>query len=100
MNKFEIRKISKNKNIDDYEIFIDGEIISQILMKQKSVQLPENVEPFDDLCLAWTKGLDFWGDVRFVWNRLGEHISAEFKKYINDELLRSNVAMCGVVPMN
>ncbi len=71
MNKFEIRKMSNDKKVDDYEIFIDGEILSQVLTKQKSVQLPENVEPFDDLCLAWTKGLDFWGDVRFVWNLIG-----------------------------
>lgn len=34
-----------------------------------------------------------------VWNRLGEYISVEFKEYINNDLLRTNVAMCGVLPM-
>ncbi len=34
------------------------------------VSLPQNVEPFDDLCPAWTKCLDNFGDVRFVWQLL------------------------------
>ena len=69
MNKFEIRKLSSDKTMDDYDVFIDGKVFSQILNEQKKVSLPENnLETFDDLCFAWSKGLDFWGDVRFVWN--------------------------------
>lgn len=69
MNKFEIRKMSSDKNIDDYDIFIDGKVFYQILNERKYVSLSENnLETFDNLCFAWTKGLDFWGDVRFVWN--------------------------------
>ena len=60
MNKFEIRKMSSDKNIDDYDIFIDGKVFYQILNERKCVSLPENnLETFDDLCFAWTKGLDF-----------------------------------------
>lgn len=35
-------------------------------------------------------------DDKAVWNRFGENISDEFKAYINDDLLKNNIAMCGV----
>lgn len=35
-------------------------------------------------------------DDETVWNRFGKNISNEFKLYINDNLIKSNIAMCGV----
>jgi len=62
-----MKKVQKSDNWADYEWFIDGVRLSQYLHDNKNVELPNNVEPFDDLCPAWTKGLDWFGDVRFVW---------------------------------
>lgn len=35
-------------------------------------------------------------DDETVWIRFGKNISNEFKLYINDNLIKSNIAMCGV----
>lgn len=35
-------------------------------------------------------------DDETVWNRFGKNISNEFKVYINDDLIKNNIAMCGV----
>ncbi|MCR5101214.1 MAG: hypothetical protein K6B41_07645, partial [Butyrivibrio sp.] len=37
------------------------------LNERKKVELPKIVTPFNDLCPAWTKELDYPGDVRFIW---------------------------------
>lgn len=70
MNQIEIKKIHKSKNWIDFEWFIDGMRLSKYMAENKTITLPDNVEPFDTLCPAWTKGLDFYGDVRFVWDLL------------------------------
>jgi hypothetical protein len=68
LNHIELKRIQKNKNWVDFEWFIDGKKLCEHLDDRKSVELPKNVAPFDDLCPAWTKELDFRGDVRFVWH--------------------------------
>lgn len=35
-------------------------------------------------------------DDETVWNRFGKNISNEFKVYINGDLIKNNIAMCGV----
>lgn len=70
MNQIEIKKIQKCKNWIDFNWIIDSIRLSQHLSEKKEAILPQIVEPFDDLCPAWTKGLDFFGDVRFVWKLL------------------------------
>ncbi len=35
-------------------------------------------------------------DDETVWSRFGKNISNEFKLYINENLIKSNIAMCGV----
>lgn len=35
-------------------------------------------------------------DDETVWIRFGKNISNEFKLYINDNLIKNNIAMCGV----
>lgn len=70
MNHIEMKKVSKTDNWNDYEWFIDGIRLSQYISENKCVELSDNVEPFDDLCPAWTKQLDSFGDVRFVWKLL------------------------------
>jgi len=70
MNHIEMKKVKKSENWSDYEWFIDGMRLSWYLHDNKVTELPDNVEPFDDLCPAWTKKLDCFGDVRFVWNLL------------------------------
>lgn len=68
MNNIEIKKIHKGGNWYDFEWFIDGIRLSKYLINKKNVELPYKVEPFDDLCPAWTKELDYAGDVKFVWH--------------------------------
>jgi len=68
MNRIEIKRINKTDNWKDFEWFIDGIRFSEHLKQEKRCELPENVEPFDDLCPAWTRELDFAGDVKFVWH--------------------------------
>ena len=34
-----------------------------------------------------------------VWNRFGKYITNDFKEYINKDLIRSNIAMCHVAPI-
>lgn len=70
MSHIEKRKIQKNANWFDFEWFIDGNSFSEILKEKKSVDLPKGIAPFNDLCPAWTKKLNYYGDVRFVWNLL------------------------------
>lgn len=55
MNQLEMKKVQKSTDWTEYEWFIDGVRLSQYLHDNKSVELPEHVEPFDDLCPAWTK---------------------------------------------
>ena len=75
MNHIEIRKVHKGGNWYDFEWFIDGIRLSQYLMEQKNVELPQKVEPFDDLCPAWTKesysdkDWEKYGDTLF-WKKL------------------------------
>ena len=68
MNHIELKRIQKNKNWVDFEWFIDGKKLCEHLDDRKSVELPKNVTPFDALCPAWTKALNYPGDVRFVWH--------------------------------
>lgn len=72
MNKIEMKTVQKSEYWTDYEWFIDGVRLSNYLHENKELELPPNVEPFDDLCPAWTKRLDHFGDVRFVWKLLEE----------------------------
>ena len=67
MNGITIQRIYKNDNWTEFEWFIDGVCLSEHLKQNKMNELPENIEPFDDLCPAWTKGLNYFGDVRFTW---------------------------------
>ncbi len=67
MNHIELKRIQKNKNWNDFEWFIDGKKLCEYLNERKNVDLPKIVTPFNDLCPAWTKELDYLGDVRFVW---------------------------------
>ena len=39
-------------------------------------------------------------DDETVWNRFGKNISNEFKAYINDDLLKNNIAMWGVATLD
>lgn len=39
-------------------------------------------------------------DDETVWNRFGKNISDEFKKYINDDLLKCNILMRGVAKLD
>ena len=55
MNNIEIRKVHKVGNWYDFEWFIDGIRLSKYLIDRKNIELPHKVEPFDDLCPAWTK---------------------------------------------
>lgn len=71
MNNIEIRKVHKVGNWYDFEWFIDGIRLSKYLIDRKNIELPHKVEPFDDLCPAWTKELDYAGDVKFVWHLIG-----------------------------
>lgn len=68
MNTISVKVISKRDdwNWKDIEWFIDDIRLSMHLADKKTMQLPEIVEPFDDLCPAWTKDLDYAGDVKFV----------------------------------
>lgn len=75
MNHIEIRRIHKDGNWHDFEWFIDGIRFSQYLNDRKAVELPKNVEPFEDLCPAWTKELDYMGDVRFVWHLIDQEVA-------------------------
>lgn len=70
MNRITIQKICKSVNWTDFEWFIDGIRLSEHLKQNKMKVLPANTEPFDDLCPAWTKGLNYFGDVRFTWELL------------------------------
>ena len=38
-------------------------------------------------------------DDKEVWNEFGEYISDDFKEYINKDLIRNNIAMGGVLPI-
>ena len=44
--------------------------MSEHLKQNKIKELPANTEPFGDLCPAWTKSLNYFGDVRFTWELL------------------------------
>lgn len=69
LNHIELKKIQKNKNWNDFEWFIDGKKLFEYLNEKQVIELPEIVDHhFDGLCPAWTKGLDYLGDVRFVWS--------------------------------
>lgn len=39
-------------------------------------------------------------DDETVWNRFGKNISNEFKTYLNDDLLKSNIAMYGAAKLD
>ena len=39
-------------------------------------------------------------DDETVWKRFGKNISNEFKAYINDDLLKGNILMCGVAKLD
>lgn len=70
MNELNIRKAQKTLNWIDSECYIDGVGLRQYLHDNGTSKLPEDMRSFDGLSLAWTKQLDFWGDVRFVWKLL------------------------------
>ena len=70
MNRIVMQKVRKNDNWTDFEWFIDDVRLSEYLKQRKVKELPANTEPFDNLCPAWTKGLDYFGDVRFTWELL------------------------------
>lgn len=67
MNRIAIQKICKADNWIDFEWFIDGVRLSEHLKQNKNKELPANTELFDDLCPAWSKGLNYFGEVRFTW---------------------------------
>ena len=81
VNHIEMNQIYKTDTWNDYEWFIDGKRLSEHLRENKYVKLPDNVEPFDNLCPAWTKQLECFGDVRFVWNLL-QHDKSVLPIYI------------------
>lgn len=76
MNKIAIQKVCKNDNWTDFEWFIDGVRLSEHLKQNKIKELPAKTETFDDLCPAWTKSLDYFGDVRF-WEEIYMRIFVE-----------------------
>ncbi len=39
-------------------------------------------------------------DDETVWNRFGKNISKEFKIYLNEDLIKNNIAMCGVAKLD
>lgn len=43
--------------------------------------------------------LERLSDDETVWRRFGQHISEDFKEYINRELLKKNCMMWGVAPL-
>ncbi len=69
LSHIELNRIQKNKNWNEFEWFIDGKKLCEYLNEKQVVELPEIVNhKFNDLCPAWTKELDYLGDVRFVWS--------------------------------
>ena len=50
---------------------------------------------------VWIRGrlLERLSDEDTVWQRIGKHVSSEFKCYVNQELLTTNLMMCGVKPL-
>lgn len=68
MNQIEVQQVNKNENWTEFEWFIDGIKLSQYLDKNKC----PNVESFNELCPAWIKSLDFYGDVRFIWKLINQ----------------------------
>lgn len=71
MNTIDIRIINKDSNWKELEWFIDDIRLSEHLCNKKIIELSEKEESFDDLCPAWTKELDYSGDVKFVWYLIG-----------------------------
>lgn len=71
MNSISVNVIKKTENWNDIEWFIDEIRLADHLVDKKIEELPRNVEPFDDLCPAWTQKLEYSGDTRFIWHLIG-----------------------------
>lgn len=74
MNHIEIAEISTTYGYQQYVWNIDEIPLSEYLSKW-SEDFPDNktikmMKPFEDLCPAWEKELEWEGDVRFVWKVL------------------------------
>lgn len=78
-NRIEIQKIhyiyeQSHHEADLYHCCIDGKSMPEYL-QMWSAEYPEDktvkmMSPFTDLCSAWSKDLEWEGDVRFVWKTL------------------------------
>lgn len=78
MNHIEIRNTARTSNYVNLCWNIDGEplygYLNRWMSEYKNDKTVNMMRPFDDLCPAWTKELDWSGDVRFVWELIGrEH---------------------------
>lgn len=70
MNHIEIKNITTSYGYEELHCLIDGKSLPAHLEEWASgfdEQTMDYVKTFSDLCPAWTKGLDWYGDVRFVW---------------------------------
>lgn len=71
MNHIEIKNTAEAPNYENWCWAVDGKLLyghlNQWLLKYENNKIVNMMKPFDDLCPAWTKELDWSGDVRFVW---------------------------------
>lgn len=82
-----------------FELLHNQEENNKVIILCKTIELmwkygDDSVRNIVDVTL-----LERLSDDEKVWNHFGRYISEGFIKYINDDLLRSNIAMCGVKPI-
>lgn len=70
MNHIKIKNITTPYGYEELHWLIDGKSLPEYLEEWKTEfdeKTMHYVKTFCDLCPAWTKELDWYGDVRFVW---------------------------------
>lgn len=99
MNHIEVKNMQTPYGYKDNYWSIDGKTLPEYLsiwaLEPRDEYL-KSIGSFSGLCPAWSKELDWAGDIRFVWKRFGDFISDEFKSYVNNEILKDNLMMMGV----
>ena len=82
-----------------YELLLKNEDELLIEIYSKAIELMWKYGTEEVVNVVDVTILERLSDDINVWNRLGKYISEEFKEYINHDLLKTNIAMCGVRPM-
>ena len=76
MNHIEIVEVETAFGYQERWWFIDGKplyaYLNQWTEEYENDTTVRMMKPFENLCPAWTKELDWYGDVRFVWRLIGE----------------------------